>query len=147
MNTTPEICFHLTVDLILKIHSEATSRFGGLDVVREMNLLESTIAALHSTFHDQTPSMDIVEMGACYLYYMSKNHLFVDGNKRTALIASISFLRLNGIPTQTDSPEWERLAKAVALSKMSRGEATQALRNLIRNSSQLPFPRELSAAY
>ncbi len=147
MNTTPNICFHLTVEVILKIHSEATSRFGGLDFVREMNLLESTVTALHSTFLDQTPSMDVVEMGAAYLFYMCKNHLFIDGNKRTALGACVCFLRLNGIPTQPDSPEWERLVKAVDSSKLNRGEVTYTLRNLIKQTPSITAPRELSSAF
>ncbi|NJM36888.1 MAG: type II toxin-antitoxin system death-on-curing family toxin [Akkermansiaceae bacterium] len=146
MNTTPDISYHLTIDVVLKIHAEATARFGGLDFVREMSLLESTMEALHSTFTDQLPSMDVIEMGAAYLFYMSKNHLFVDGNKRTALGSCITFLRLNGIQTAPDSPEWERLVKAVAASKMNRSEATRALRGLISSDSSSAIPMEFAEA-
>jgi death on curing protein len=146
MNGTPEISCHLTLDVILKIHTEATTRFGGLDFIREMSLLESTIEALHSTFADQEPSMDVIEMGAAYLFYMSKNHLFVDGNKRTALGACITFLRLNGVRTKSDSPEWERLVKAVASSRMNRAEATRALRELISSGLPAPIPIEFAEA-
>lgn len=146
MNTNPEISYHLTIDVVLKIHAEATARFGGLDFVREMSLLESTMEALHSTFTDQIPSMDVVEMGAAYLFYMSKNHLFVDGNKRTALGSCITFLRLNGVETKSDSPEWERLVKAVAASKMSRSEATRTLRGLISSGSPSVVPMEFAQA-
>ncbi len=146
MNTNPDICYHLTVESILKIHSEATSRFGGIDIVREMNLLESTVNSLHASFQDQLPSMDVVEMGGAYLFYMCRNRLFLDGNKRTALGACISFLKINGIQTESDSPEWERLVKAVDSHKLTRGEATHALRNLTLNNSTLSYPQELAAA-
>ena len=44
MSATPKICFHLTVEMVREIHAEAIARFGGLDGVRELALLESAVA-------------------------------------------------------------------------------------------------------
>ena len=131
MNAPLETCFHLTVDMVREIHAAAIEKFGGSDGVREVALLESAVAAPHASFSGQSPYKDIVEVAAAYLFYLCKNHPFLDGNKRTALGACIVFLRLTGIKPKTDGPEWEELALAVAASEIDRGEATQRLRKLL----------------
>src|ERR1700677_1637725 len=65
------------------------------------------------------------------LYYVCRNHPFLDGNKRTALGASIVFLRLNGIKPKADGPEWEELTLAVAASRIDRDETTARVRRLM----------------
>ena len=131
MSATPENCFHLTVEMVREIHAEAIARFGGSDGVREMALLESAIAAPQASFGGQSPYQDIAEVAAAYLFYLCKNHPFIDGNKRAALGACIVFLRLNGIEPKPDGPEWEELTMAVAASTIDRDEATKGLRKLL----------------
>lgn len=131
MSATPENCFHLTVEMVREIHAEAIARFGGSDGVREMALLESAIAAPQASFGGQSPYQDIAEVAAAYLFYLCKNHPFIDGNKRAALGACIVFLRLNGIEPKPDGPEWEELTMAVAASTIDRDEATKRLRKLL----------------
>jgi death-on-curing protein len=134
MSATPNNCFHLTVEVVREIHAEAITRFGGLDGVREMALLESAVAAPQASFGGQSPYADLVEVTAAYLFYLCRNHPFIDGNKRTALGACIVFLRLNGIEPTPDGPEWEDLALTVAASAIDRDEATQRLRRLLPKS-------------
>ena len=74
----------------------------------------------------------MAEVAGAYLFYLCKNHPFVDGNKRAALGACLVFLRLNGLPPQPDSPEWESLVFAIAASEIDREEATRRLRKLLR---------------
>ncbi len=131
MNATPENCFHLTVEIFRKIHAEAIAKFGGSDGVRELALLESAVAAPQASFGGRSPYQDIAEVAAAYLFYLCKNHPFVDGNKRAALGAGIVFLRLNGIKPKPDGPEWEALTLAVASSAIDRDEATRRLRKLL----------------
>ncbi len=131
MKATPENSFHLTVEIVREIHAETIAKFGGSDGVRELALLESAVAAPQASFGGQSPYRDIAEMAAAYLFYLCKNHPFVDGNKRTALGACIVFLRLNGIEPTTDGPEWEELTFAVAASAIDRDEATQQLGKLL----------------
>ncbi len=135
MKATPENCFHLTVEIVREIHSEAISRFGGSDGVRELALLESAVAAPQASFGGSSPYQDIAEVAAAYLFYLCKNHPFVDGNKRAALGACVVFLRLNGIEPKTDGPEWEELTLAVAASEIDRDEATRRLRKLLPKKS------------
>jgi death-on-curing protein len=131
MSGVPEDCFHLTVDIVREIHTEAIGKFGGPDGVREIALLESAVAAPQASFGGESPYADLAEVAAAYLFYLCKNHPFIDGNKRAALGACIVFLRLNGIEPQTDGPKWKELTLAVASSTIDRGEATARLRRLL----------------
>jgi death-on-curing protein len=135
MSATRNNCFHLAVELVREIHAEATARFGGLEGVRETALLESAVAAPQASFGGQSPYKDLAEVAAAYLFYLCRNHPFIDGNKRMALGACIVFLRLNGIEPRPDGPEWEDLALTVAASAIDREEATQRLRRLLPKST------------
>ncbi len=128
---SPGNSFHLTVEIAREIHAEAIARFGGSDGVREMALLESAVAVAQATFGGKSPYADLAEVAAAYLYYLCKNHPFIDGNKRAALGACIVFLRLNGIEPKADGPEWEELTLAVAASTIDRDETTLHLRRLL----------------
>ena len=135
MSAAPENCFHLTVDIVREIHTEAIAKFGGLDGVREIGLLESAVAAPQASYGGKSPYTDLAEVAAAYLFYLCRNHPFIDGNKRAALGACIVFLRLNGIEPQTDGPKWEELTLAVASSTIDRDEATAYLRKLLPKRS------------
>ncbi len=130
MTATSDNCFHLTVDMVREIHAAAIEKFGGSDGVRELALLESAVAAPQASFSGQSPYKDVVEAAAAYLFYLCKNHPFMDGNKRAALGACIVFLRLNGFEPKPDGPEWEALTLALAASAIDRDETTQRLRKL-----------------
>ena len=131
MSATPENCFHLTAEIVREIHAEAIARFGGSDGVREMVLLESAVAAPQASFGGRSPYRDLAEVGAAYLFYLCRNHPFVDGNKQAALCSCLVFLRLNGLEPEADGPEWEALTLAVAASEIDRDETTRRLRQLL----------------
>ncbi len=131
MSVTPEDCFHLTVDIVREIHAEALAKFGGSAGVREPTLLESAVAAPQAGFAGKSVYADMAEIAAAYLFYLCRNHPFIDGNKRTALGACIVFLRLNGVEPQPDGPEWEKLTMAVASSELDREGTAARLRALL----------------
>ena len=137
MKATADNCFHLTVEIVRQIHAEAIRRFGGSDGVRDTALLESAVAAPQASFGGKSPYADLAEVAAAYLYYLCKNHPFIDGNKRVALGACIVFLRLNGIETKSDGPEWEKLTMAVAASAIDRDQTTSRLRKLLPETSAM----------
>ena len=86
-------CLHLTIEIVLEIHHEAISQFGGSDGLRDRSLLESAIAAPQATFGGASPFEDTVDVAAAYLYYLCSNHPFIDGNKRVALGSCLVFLQ------------------------------------------------------
>jgi death-on-curing protein len=134
MMVTPDNCLQHTVDIVQEIHAEAIAAFGGAPGVRDWALLESAVAAPQATFGGRSPYRDIAEVAAAYLFYLCRNHPFIDGNKRVALGACIVFLRLNGIEPEPDGQEWEHLMIAVAAGEIDRNETTQRLRRLLPKS-------------
>jgi death-on-curing protein len=128
----PENCFHLSVETVREIHSEAIKQFGGLDGIRDDNLLVSAVMTPQSSFGGKSPYADVVEIAAAYLFYICRNHPFLDGYKRTAMMAAIVFLRLNGVETAPDSTTWEKLMLEVAAGRTDRDATTQRLRRLVK---------------
>ncbi len=131
MSTNPNDCVHLTVEIVNEIHHEAIAQFGGSAGLRDVALLESAIAAPQATFSGESVFTDVIEVAAAYLYYLCRNHPYIDGNKRTALGACLVFLQLNHVEPTPDGSAWEKLTLAVAASQMDRDEATTELRKLI----------------
>jgi death-on-curing protein len=133
MSRIPGDCFHLTVEIVLEIHAEAIVKFGGSDGVRDMALLESAVAAPQASFGGNSPYADLTEVAAAYLFYLCRNHPFIDGNKRAALGACLVFLRLNGIEPKNDGSAWEEMTLAVAAGDIDRLETTKRLRKMLPN--------------
>lgn len=131
MSATPDACFHLSVEIVREIHKKAIARFGGSGGLRDSALLESAVATPQATFGGRSPYKDIAEVAAAYLFYLCRNHPFLDGNKRVALGSCLVFLRLNGMEPVDDRPEWEDLCLGVAASVIDRDEATVRLRKLL----------------
>ena len=132
MNPTPDDCFHLSVEIVREIHAEAIKTFGGLNGIRDEALLASAVFAPQSSFGGKSPYTDLIDVAAACLFFLCRNHPFVDGNNRTAMGAAIVFLRLNGMETAPDSEKWERLLLDVAAGKLDRDQTTQYLRKLAK---------------
>lgn len=78
---------------------------------------------------------DPIEIAGAYLFYLCKNHPFIDGNKRTALATCLVFLSENDLlpNEQLDTDAWEELTLAVAASEFDRHQTTARLRELLTN--------------
>ncbi|MFM7817685.1 MAG: type II toxin-antitoxin system death-on-curing family toxin, partial [Verrucomicrobiota bacterium] len=98
-------------------------------------LLESAVAAPQATMAGQPLLSDPVEIAAAYLFYLCRNHAFVDGNKRTALATCLVFLSENGLlPEENlDLESWLTLTLDVAASRIDREQASRRLRKLLRS--------------
>jgi death-on-curing protein len=81
-------CIHLSVEIVQQIHRTVLDAFGGASGVRDTGLLESAVAAPQATFGGVSPFADLAEIAAAYLFYLCKNHPFVDDKKRTAMTQS-----------------------------------------------------------
>ncbi len=132
MKATPGDCFHLTIEIVREIHYQAVKIFGGLHGIRDEELLASAVFAPQSSFGGKSPYVDLVDIAAAYLFYLGRNRLFFDGNKRTAMAAAIVFLRLNGFAPAADSEDWERLVLDVVSGQIDREQTTRWLRKLAR---------------
>ena len=128
---------HLDAAAVLAIHAEVISAHGGRPGIRDRALLESAVAAPQASHAGQPLIADAIGVAAAYLFYLSRNHPFTDGDKRTALAACLVFLQVNGRLPDAGLPsdaidDWEALAWDIAASKVNREQATKRLRMLLR---------------
>ena len=99
-------------DDCLGFHSALLSRFGGLDGLRDSGLLDSAIARPLQLLAYSQPSL--FDLAAAYAHGIVKNHPFLDGNKRSGLMAAALFLELNGMVF--NAPEEEAVLQTLALA-------------------------------
>ena len=125
---------HPTVAAVKAIHAEVLAAHGGSAGVREAALLESAVAAPQATMMGEPLISDPVDAAAAYLFYLCRNHPFVDGNKRTALATCLVFLSENGLlpDEKLNTDAWESLTLAVAASELDREQTAVRLRKLLK---------------
>ena len=120
---------HPTVEAVKAIHREVLQAHGGSAGIRDEGLLDSAVAAPQATMMGQPMFKEPLEVAAAYLFYLCRNHPFMDGNKRTALATCLVFLTENGLLSQEklDADVWEQLVLDVAASRIDREETTKRL--------------------
>lgn len=77
------------------IHSRQIAEHGGSDGIRDQGLLQSALARPQNLLA-YGEDVDLAALAASYAYGIAKNHPFIDGNKRTALVVMRTFLAANG---------------------------------------------------
>ncbi|WP_449290636.1 type II toxin-antitoxin system death-on-curing family toxin [Oscillibacter ruminantium] len=108
----------LSVERIKQIHHLMIEETGGMDGVRDEGLLESAVNAPFQTF-DDVPLYKTIEAKAARLgYSLINNHAFIDGNKRTGMMAMLLFLELNGAGKDYTDEEIIRVGIALADGSM-----------------------------
>ncbi|CAF24197.1 type II toxin-antitoxin system death-on-curing family toxin [Candidatus Protochlamydia amoebophila] len=105
---------YLSFEQIIELHDALIDKFGGLLGIRERGLLESALAAPMMAVFGVELHKTIYNKAAAYLFYIAKNHAFLDGNKRTAAAAALSFLRANGKSPKYDVEDFLEFAVSVA---------------------------------
>ena len=124
---------HPTVEAVKAIHREVLQAHGGSAGIRDEGLLDSAVAAPQATMMGKPMFRETVEVAAAYLFYLCRNHPFIDGNKRTALATCLVFLSENGYLSQEklDLDAWEQLVLDVAASRIDREETTKRLAKVL----------------
>lgn len=124
---------HPTVESVKAIHAEVLAAHGGSPGVRDEVLLESAVAAPQATMMSQPLLSDPVDTAAAYLFYLCRNHPFLDGNMRTALATCLIFLSKNALLSQEELAvePWLALVMDVAASRIDREQTAQRLRDLL----------------
>jgi death on curing protein len=92
---------------IREIHRFQLTKYGGLEGVRDENMLSVSMARPQQLFaYGESPT--IFDLAAAYAFGFAKNHPFSDGNKRVAFAVAVTFLRVNGYrleASETDAIE------------------------------------------
>jgi death on curing protein len=117
----------VALSAVLAIHEAQLAEHGGVDGIRDRRLLES---ALHRPRDLQSYGQpDMADLAAAYAFGIACNRPFLDANRRTSMVMTRLFLRLNGL--DLNATQAERLAIWLALGA---GEATeQALADWMRS--------------
>ena len=104
---------------VLALHDEQLAEHGGSPGVRDESLLDSALAKPRNVLA-YADGPDIFRLAASYAFGIARNHAFVDGNKRTALVVCILFLNLNG--RDISAPKDEEYDTFIHLADGSLGE-------------------------
>ncbi len=122
----------LRVDEILRIHQDQIERYGGDPSIRDAGLLLSAVAMPRASFGGEALHQDLFEIAAAYLFHLAQNHPFVDGNKRTATVAALVFLEINGVEIDADEDALVELVMAVASGKADKTQIAEFFRRHAR---------------
>ena len=120
----------LTLTEVLEFHEDLIRDFGGSPGVRDLGLAEAALAMPQSGAGDEFFHAFPFEMAAAYLYHLAQNHPFIDGNKRTAFAAALTFLEINGYPVMGGEDELEAVARKVAAGKLDKSGAAAILERI-----------------
>ena len=100
--------------------------------IRDAGLLESALAQPKATFGGHFLHATVYEQAAAYLYYIAKNHPFIDGNKRTAFAAMDTFLRLNGYILRLTNDQAYEIVLRVVQGKLDKEELAKDLQTVAK---------------
>lgn len=117
----PEPTF-LALDEALAIHADQIHRYGGATGLRDLALLRSALAMPETTFDGEYLHTTPFDQAAAYLFHLARNHPFVDGNKRMALMCALVFLGLNGFRVSADHDALHALVDGVAAGTIGKSE-------------------------
>lgn len=103
--------------VITIVHDRQISRHGGAPGIGDIGLLESGCSRAKNKFEYEECSL--FELASAYAFGIAKAHAFVDGNKRTAFVTALTFLRLNGFEFRTDPVTGVQMMEGLASGEVS----------------------------
>jgi death-on-curing protein len=127
MDPAPEF---LDLDDVIELHAAGLERWGGSDGIRDRGALEGAIAQPQATFDGAYLHDDIFAMAAAYAFHIAEAQAFVDGNKRSGLLAAVTFLDMNGIRIPEPEDVLYLAMLEIAERKMTQGQLANLLREL-----------------
>lgn len=110
----------LLEETVYVIHKRQIAEHGGGDGLRDEGLLLSALARPQNLLAYSEDTPDISSLAASYGFGIAKNHPFVDGNKRTALVVARTFLLLNGFSLNASQEE-----KYLTFLKLAEGNLSE----------------------
>ncbi len=123
----------LTKEQILYLHSELIASTGGLDGLRDDNLLQSALLSPMQTYDSKELFPTLVDKAARLACGLTQNHPFIDGNKRIGAHAMLVVLALNGISLFYSQKELSDIFLQLAADKISFNELREWIDSHIRN--------------
>ena len=107
---------------ILKIHSSLITKTGGIDGIREYDLLDSSLKSIFQTFDGKELYPSILDKAAQLCYSLIENHPFLGGNKKIGVHLMLIFLKINGIDLNYTQEELIDFGLKIASGKIQKDE-------------------------
>lgn len=108
----------LSLEQLLQLHALVIQLTGGGDGLRDLGRLESAIATQTQQVFSDDLYPHIFDKAAAMIRGIIGDHPFIDGNKRTAMLAGLTLLELNGIVIHIDTGEIENIAVKIATEQL-----------------------------
>lgn len=119
---------YLTPEQVLFLHARLIEETGGSHGVRDIGLLLSALGRSQASFEESDLYPDVFSKAAALMDSLIRNHPFLDGNKRTGVMAAGLFLLRNGYRLNASNASLESLALDIAQSKVAIEEMATWLR-------------------
>lgn len=116
----------LSKEAVLAYHEQQIQLYGGDPGILDDGLLESALAQPQNTWL-YLPETDVFDLAAAYSFHIAKNHPFTDGNKRTALMAALGFLKQNEIEARFVEDELFNYMIALTEGRISKSAFAEIL--------------------
>ena len=123
---------YLSVEEVIEINAQV---MGGKHVLRDRGLLESAVARPQASAFGADAYPDLAAKAAALLHSLVLNHPFIDGNKRTAVLATLVFLDLNGYVVRWDQREALDFVLRLAQHQVELDEVLAFLRDRMHRRS------------
>ena len=121
--------------LALAIHDRQLAEHGGSSGMRDEGLLESAFARPQQLYAYGDPAPDLADLAASLAHGIARNHSFVDGNKRTAIVVCETFIEMNSATLEVSDAEIFPTLLALAEGKLKLKDFAIWLRGHIHTSS------------
>ncbi|MDQ3636190.1 MAG: type II toxin-antitoxin system death-on-curing family toxin [Acidobacteriota bacterium] len=120
-------------ETVYAIHSRQIAEHGGIDGIRDKNLLSSALARPQNLFA-YGENVEISQLAAAYAFGIAKNHPFLDGNKRTAYVVMRTFLLINGFDIEATQEEKYIIFLKLAEGSLSEEALVQWIKDKIKTT-------------
>ncbi len=121
----------IRLEAVHAMHNRQIAEHGGSAGTRDEGLLQSALARPENLFAYGGDEVDLAALAASYAFGIAKNHPFLDGNKRTALVVSVTFLNLNGYDFDGEPTETYSMFLGLADGTVSEDELAEWLRTIM----------------
>lgn len=122
----------ITKAMALAFHERLLALHGGKPGLLDEGRLDAALDSPKNRFHYASVTPDVFQLAAAYAYALTRDHPFVDGNKRMALVVSGVFLELNGFRLQASEGEAYSATDALANRELD----DEQFANWLRDSSK-----------
>ena len=117
----------LTKQIIIYFHEQLISLYGGASGMLDEGLLDSALEQPKAMFEGSYLHDSLAKMAAAYGFHICKNHPFIDGNKRVALVAMDTFLQKNGYEISASEKDAYEVIMKLASGNLTKADLTSWL--------------------